>query len=260
MCECIVFSYFIVLQHYLLKSTRKSNVWGKIGKSFTVLDLGTGNGIWALEIASERPDCKVIGLDIRPPHEQQGRPRNLQYIDADITQYWPLETGSVDYIFQRSMGQVIQKQQWPLVLSEMMRVLKPGGTIELLEADLWYHNPGPVQKAFDEFCQSQWDEQGLDFTFADSIEDEIRAAGFAELEKRTLDIPIGEWPDEGELKQFGFINKEIQKAFLRNKKEFYVTKWGITPEDYDLAVQEVLTEFDEYHGFSRFNCWIAKKH
>lgn len=62
-----------------------------------------------------------------------------------------------------------------------------------------------------------------------------------------------------ELKQFGFINKEIQKASFRNKKNFYVSKWGITPEDYEIAVQEVLNEFDEYHGFTRFNYYIAKK-
>ena len=62
-----------------------------------------------------------------------------------------------------------------------------------------------------------------------------------------------------ELKQFGFINKEIQKAYLRNRKAFYITKWGITPDDYELAVQEVLAEFEDYHGFTRYNCWTAKK-
>lgn len=62
-----------------------------------------------------------------------------------------------------------------------------------------------------------------------------------------------------ELKQYGFINKETQKAYLRNRKQFYVSAWGIAPEDYDLAVQEVMDEFEEYHGFSRFNSWVAKK-
>ena len=62
-----------------------------------------------------------------------------------------------------------------------------------------------------------------------------------------------------ELKQFGFINKEIQKAMLKNKKSTYVPKWGITPADYDLAVSQVLDEYEEYQSFSRFNCWIAQK-
>lgn len=62
-----------------------------------------------------------------------------------------------------------------------------------------------------------------------------------------------------ELKQFGFINKEIQKALLKNKKNTYVPKWGISPAEYDLAVSEVLDEYEEFKSFSRFNCWIARK-
>ncbi|CAO3648251.1 unnamed protein product [Mucor hiemalis] len=186
-------------QHYLLKSARKSNNWGNIESDMTIVDVGTGNGIWALEIASEQLDCKVIGLDIRPPSEGQGKPKNLRYHEADITEVWPLESESVDYIFQRSMGQTIQKDQWGHVLSEMLRVLKPGGTIELVEADLWHHNPGPVQRAFDEFYQNQCTEMGLDFAFTEIIEKVLDTTGFTELDHRTLDIPIGEWPqDSGE--------------------------------------------------------------
>lgn len=246
-------------QHYLLKSARKSNAWGPIEESTTIVDVGTGNGIWALEMAAEKPTWKVIGLDVRPPSEQQSKPENLNFYEADITEIWPLESGSVDYIFQRSMGQSLQKGQWDHVLKEMLRVLKPGGVIELVEADLWHHNPGPVQKAIDEFYQVQCTENGLDFAFTETIEKELETVGFTDLDHRTLDIPIGEWPQDAELKQFGFINKEIQKAYLRNRKGFFVSNWGITPDDYEIAVQEVLAEFEDYHGFSRFNCWIAKK-
>ena len=62
-----------------------------------------------------------------------------------------------------------------------------------------------------------------------------------------------------ELKQFGFINKETKKAYLRNRKQELINKWGIPAEDYDLAIQEIMEEFEEYHGFSRYACWIAKK-
>jgi ubiquinone/menaquinone biosynthesis C-methylase UbiE len=80
----------------LLKSARKSNAWGPIEESMTIVDVGTGNGIWALEMASEQLNCKVIGLDLRPPSEQQGKPKNLNFYEADITEIWPLESASVD--------------------------------------------------------------------------------------------------------------------------------------------------------------------
>lgn len=98
------------------------------------------------------------------------------------------------------MGNSIQKDQWSHVLSEMLRVLKPGGSIELVEPDLWHHNPGPVQRAFDEFYQNQCTESGLDFAFTEGVEKDLVSTGFSELDHRTLDIPIGEWPqDSGKL-------------------------------------------------------------
>lgn len=99
-------------------------------------------------------------------------------------------------VFQRNMGQVILKDQWTHVLSEMYRVLKPGGVIELVEADLWHHNPGPVQKAFDEFSQTQCNELGLDFRFTETLSEQLDTIGFKELDKCTIDIPIGEWPQD----------------------------------------------------------------
>jgi ubiquinone/menaquinone biosynthesis C-methylase UbiE len=80
----------------LLKSARKSNTWGELAENMTIVDVGTGNGIWALEMASEQCNCKVIGLDLRPPSESQGKPKNLNYYEADITEIWPLESSSID--------------------------------------------------------------------------------------------------------------------------------------------------------------------
>ncbi|CAO3658223.1 unnamed protein product [Rhizopus stolonifer] len=245
-------------QHYLLKSARKSNMGTQLTDSMTIIDSGTGNGIWALEIAAEYSQSKVIALDLRSP-EQQGKPDNLTFTEADITQPWPIESNSIDFVFQRSMGHVISEQHWNQLLNEIYRVLKPEGRVELIESDLWHHNPGPMQKAFHEFLETQYSDNGIDFKITEKIPKEIEAVGFQQIEHRSLDIPIGEWPQDEELKQFGFINKEIQKAFLRNRKGIYMTQWGLTSDDYDTAVQDMMNEFEEYRGFTRFNCWTAKK-
>ncbi len=33
----------------------------------------------------------------------------------------------------------------------------------------------------------------------------------------------------------------------------------MSSDEYDLAVQDMLNEFEEYKGFTRFNCYTAKK-
>ncbi|KAI9318953.1 S-adenosyl-L-methionine-dependent methyltransferase [Dichotomocladium elegans] len=248
-------------QHYLLKSARKANAWAPVDFSqpLTILDVGTGNGIWALEMAQREVHCNVIGLDVRVPLDHAIRPKNLRYVQADLHQQWPLESDSVDFIFQRNVSPEIQRNQWVSLYQEMMRVLKPGGLIEILEPDPTPHNPGPVQQAFEAFLHTKWDKANLSFDFAASIEDWLHETGFQLIETKTLDIPIGEWPEEPELKQFGFINMETQKLFFRNRKYEFSSQWGFSSEEYDRAVQDILEEFEEYHGFSRYHAWIAKK-
>ncbi|KAI8137619.1 S-adenosyl-L-methionine-dependent methyltransferase [Fennellomyces sp. T-0311] len=249
-------------QHYLLKSARKANTWAPIDSTpdKTIVDIGTGNGIWALEMASQYTQSQVIGLDIRlPPEQSMASMKNLRFIRTDIHDKWPLADVSVDFIFQRNMSLHVKREQWATLFQEMYRVLKPGGYLELVEPDPCHHNQGPVLQAFETFTRTQWEELGLDYEFVNATKGQFEQVGFELVEQRQLDIPIGEWPEEPELKQFGFINKETQKAFLRNRKQDLIGKWGIPTDDYDLAVQEIMEEFEDYHGFSRYNCWIVKK-
>jgi hypothetical protein len=83
---------------------------------------------------------------------------------------------------------------------------------------------------------------------------------------RVSDLPSFVTPNENtysisfvELKQFGFINMEAHKTLLKNNKASYVKEWGLSGPDFDMAVQEVMDEFEEYHSFTRFHCWVAIK-
>lgn len=83
-------------QHYLLKSTRKGNTWAPIKSPNVIVEAGTANGIWALEMATEYTNAQVLGLDLKPPAFQHGNPTNLRYNQTNINEPWPMNDDSVD--------------------------------------------------------------------------------------------------------------------------------------------------------------------
>ncbi|CAO3662478.1 unnamed protein product [Umbelopsis ramanniana] len=49
-------------QHYVLKSIRKTNHWVPFHRDGVILDIGTGHGDWAYEVASAFPKSKSSAL------------------------------------------------------------------------------------------------------------------------------------------------------------------------------------------------------
>jgi demethylmenaquinone methyltransferase/2-methoxy-6-polyprenyl-1,4-benzoquinol methylase len=115
--------------------TKTSSV---LGSPKLVLDLATGTGDLALEIARMYPDSRVTGLDPsermlaigRAKTEKAGLACRVDYVHGDA-QRLPFPGGSFDAI---SMAFGIRNvPDRPLALTEMARVAKRGARIAILE-------------------------------------------------------------------------------------------------------------------------------
>lgn len=91
------------------------------------LDLGTGAGAFAIALAPLVRE--VIGVDIVPELVEEGRkraPANVELVEADATAL-PYGRGSFDLVCTaRTLHHVPRPE---LALSEMNRLLRPGGTM-----------------------------------------------------------------------------------------------------------------------------------
>src|SRR5262245_24606841 len=59
-------------QHYLLRHAFRGNYAAPIVRPRAILDVGTGTGRWAREMALQFPRAHVIGLDITAPPTEEG--------------------------------------------------------------------------------------------------------------------------------------------------------------------------------------------
>lgn len=93
-----------------------------------VLEVGCGNGYLAKKFLEKQP-VKVILMDISEHNiefaKQKAKSENLEFIVADATLPWSLESESIDIIYSNMMLNEVEDIQIPI--SEAYRVLKREG-------------------------------------------------------------------------------------------------------------------------------------
>lgn len=116
-----------------------------------ILDLATGNGIWATELAWEQPQHHITGLDISseqfPP--KLTWPKNTSFGTYDVFAEVPAEyITKFDVIHVRYIMAVLWQSPDRRVtaLNNMKRMLKPGGWLQWQEAPpptfAYFSSPG----------------------------------------------------------------------------------------------------------------------
>ncbi len=108
------------------------------GPGDTVLDVATGTGTVATELA-RRKGCSVIGLDQSVEMLEVARervPPDVELVHGDADQL-PFEDGSVDALTFTYLLRYVDDPA--ATLTELARVVRPGGTIAGLEFGLPEH-------------------------------------------------------------------------------------------------------------------------
>ncbi|RDB29007.1 Demethylmenaquinone methyltransferase [Hypsizygus marmoreus] len=116
----------------------------KDGTPERTLDLGCGTGTWILEAAKEWTDCHFVGFDlvnIQLP---------LKMVDESIAQRieWrhgnflttklPFEDDEFDHVHMQAIAKGVPENKWGVLFEEVNRVLRPGGSVEIIEDDVLF--------------------------------------------------------------------------------------------------------------------------
>jgi ubiquinone/menaquinone biosynthesis C-methylase UbiE len=121
-------------QHYLLCHAFRGLYRAPIRHPEAVLDVGTGSGRWAVEMAQRFPNANIIAIDIKPPPSTGVQfPQNMIFTEANVVTGLPFADNSFDFVHQRMLMGALPAKDWQRAVSELVRVTKRGGWIQLLE-------------------------------------------------------------------------------------------------------------------------------
>lgn len=187
------------LQHYLLRYVLSGDYVAPIGQPASILDVGCGTGRWCGDMARQFPGASVVGVDIAPPSRdstsvtqgQQRPPDNYAFVEGDITKGLSFADHSFDFVHMRLVVLALPKAMWLPAISELLRVTKPGGWIELVDTTVTPRSPRAQQWVT--WAQTLARMRGIDMTAGDQIGTFLRQAGLRDVQEIPLEIPLGPW-------------------------------------------------------------------
>jgi len=225
-----------------------------------VLDIATGTGIWAIDVADAYPAAEVVGTDLSPIQPQY-LPPNLQFEieDADEWTFKP----KFDLVHSRVLNDTSLKD-WAHFYREAFKVLKPGGWVESQEMD--YHglsDDGTIDpNCRIKFWEDEWTRGvnkvglrgGCD---PDLVVQQMTEAGFINITTLYFKMPIGPWPKDPRLREagtFGLVN--LLEGFHGLSAKVFTTLCGWSIEEMEVLLMECRDELRQKGVHRYWPIWI----
>lgn len=179
----------------------------------SVLDIGTGTGIWPIEVAESKrlPHAHITGIDLSPTQPEMV-PENVTFEIQDFTDSdWCRPTGEIDLIHSRFLSGSLPS---PRSLIRMCRLhLKPGdGWLEMHEMDPTPQcddNTMPKNWRFTEWAEmlNKASRERLNpprsIAVAQDLQQYMKDSGLVDVSQLVFKVPLGPWPKDKKLKVAG---------------------------------------------------------
>ncbi|KAI5857060.1 S-adenosyl-L-methionine-dependent methyltransferase [Tricharina praecox] len=179
-----------------------------------VLDLGTGTGIWAIEMADFLPNSQILGNDLSPVQptwlDFPAIPANCTFEIDDFLRPWTHTSGSFDLIYARGLYGCVD--EWPQLLSQAYNALAPGGWFESVEVKPYFCTEttpdnklaeGTILKRWGELAVEASVKSGRPLDIAGNVGGWMKRTGFVNVSEKPFKVPYGPWPKGERMKMIG---------------------------------------------------------
>ena len=180
-----------------------------------VLDLGTGNGNWCVDMALRHPHARIFGTDLSIVTPIR-LPPNVTFEIEDFDDDWTFNDDTFDLVHHRF--NMIAVAKWPQQFRKAFAVLKPGGFIEVIDIGTPPQSDDksiPVDSQLVRFFELVTDgcrQLGKDMKALHRWRTQFEDTGFVNVQERILKVPIGGWPKYPRLKEAGLLRSESLKV------------------------------------------------
>ena len=178
-----------------------------VSSAHDILDLACGPGEWAMHVAQEYPEKRVVGVDISARMIEyatvQARAAHLpaEFRVMDILAH-PLDfpDNSFDIVNIRMIFGFMNKERWQQLLKECQRLLRPGGLVRVTETERGLYNHTVFEQYMDMWTHALFasglslSSDGTHYGTATVMKRLLREAGYHDVHHASyaIDFSAGE--------------------------------------------------------------------
>ncbi|KAK5127714.1 hypothetical protein LTR08_004323 [Meristemomyces frigidus] len=187
------------------------------GTPMRILDLGTGTGIWCVEMGDLYPSATITGTDLSKI-QPSWVPPNVSFEIDDFDDDWTYPPASFDLIHNRFNGTAIS--DWPALVRKSYAALKPGAWMELVDltnppqSDDDTIPPNSQVCSFFDMLTDGCARIGRDVHVPRHWRTLLTEGGFTGIEERVFKVPVGGWPKDRRMKEAGVFEMETLREGL----------------------------------------------
>lgn len=205
----------------------------------------------------------MIGIDLSPI-QPKWVPSNVTFEVDDVEQAWTYERNSFDLIHIRQLCGFIS--DWPKLYKQALRILKPGGVLEIQDTLDFECDDGTLPKdSYMVKWNNLWREgihnAGREILLKEHAA-EMVAAGFEQVKYNSIKLPVGTWPIDKHEKEIGYYHRQHMVDGCESISLAVYTRFlGWSKDAFDALLYEVRQDLlnEKYHAYSIFNVTYGVK-
>jgi ubiquinone/menaquinone biosynthesis C-methylase UbiE len=228
-----------------------------------VLDVGCGPGSWVIEAAQSYPTMSLIGIDISMRMIEYAREQAAIHHVADRVEFAVMDAllmlefpaAFFDLVNLRFSASWMRTWDWPKMLGEMLRVVRPGGVIRITEPEMIHVCNSSARTQFDKIFQCAMYRAGHLFTedttgIVAHLTDLLTQHGCQEVQTKAFALEYQPETPQGQ------AYYDVSMHVFRTLRPF-IQKWGGLVPDYDMLIQRTLDEMQQPDFHSTWNILTA---